>query len=139
MARKAMGAILVMATAALVTGLAWAQMDLPVIKEQKQGEVRYLVGGVGTEEREYMQSQASNYNLKLVFAVASREYLAGVKVVILDPNGKTYVTTTTDGPWMMVRLPEGDYLVQATSNGQTQVQKLKLGKALQTLNFHWKQ
>jgi len=124
---------------ALMAGVAGAQTDAPVIKERSQGEVKYLVGGVGLEERDYMSSLSGNYNLKLVFAVASREYLADVKVVILDPNGKTYVTTTADGPWMMVKLPEGSYLVQATVGGQTLVQKFKAGKGLQVLNFHWKQ
>ncbi len=129
------GVILVVLTASVV----WAQSDAPVIKERSQGEVKYLVGGVGLEEREYMTSVSGNYNLKLVFAVASREYLAEVKVVILDPKGKTYVTTTADGPWMLLRLPEGSYLVQATSGGQTLVKKCNIGKGSQTLHFHWKQ
>lgn len=123
----------------LTSGVVWAQADAPAIKERSQGNVKYLVGGVGLEEREYMTSLSGNYNLKLVFAVASREYLAEVKVAILDPNGKTYVTTTADGPWMMVKLPQGSYLVQATSGGQTLVQKCNVGKAMQVLHFHWKQ
>lgn len=139
MGQKAMGAMVGVMMMALVAGLAWAQADAPMIKERTQGDVRYLVGGVGAEERDYMQSQAPNYNLKLIFAVASREYLADVKVVILDPNGKTYVTTTADGPWMMVKLPEGSYVIQATVGGQTMVEKLKLGKGLHVVNFHWKQ
>ncbi|MEJ5375104.1 MAG: carboxypeptidase regulatory-like domain-containing protein [bacterium] len=129
-----LGAILVV----LMVGVVWAQTDAPVIKERAQGEVKYLVGGVGLEEREYMTSVSGNYNLKLVFAMASREYLAEVRVVILDPKGKTYVTTTADGPWMMVKLPQGSYLVQATAGGQTLAQKCNVGKALQVLNFHWK-
>lgn len=129
------GAILV----ALTVGVVWAQTDAPAIKERTQGEVKYLVGGVGLEEREYMTSLSGNYNLKLVFAVASREYLAEVKVVILDPKGKTHVTTTADGPWMMVKLPQGSYLVQATAGGHTLVQKCNIGKGMQVLNFHWKQ
>lgn len=139
MERMARSSVIGVILVVLTVGMVWAQTDAPVIKERSQGEVKYLVGGVGLEERDYMSSLSGNYNLKLVFAVASREYLAEVKVVILDPQGKTYVTTTADGPWMMVKLPQGSYLVQATAGGQTLVQKCSIGKGMQVLNFHWKQ
>lgn len=139
MEHRMKSAIIGVILAVLTVGVVWAQTDAPVIKEKSQGEVKYLVGGVGLEEREYMTSLSGNYNLKLVFAMASKEYLAEVKVVILDPKGKTYVTTTADGPWMMVKLPQGTYLVQATAGGQTLVQKCNIDKGMQVLNFHWKQ
>jgi hypothetical protein len=123
----------------LAISVAWAQTESFMVKERSQGEVKYLVGGVGKEERDYMNSLASNYNLKLVFAVASREYLSDVRVVVQDTNGKTYLNTTADGPWVMAKLPEGEYIIQATVGGETLVQKRKVGKGLELVYFHWKQ
>jgi len=97
------------------------------------------MGGVGKEERDYMNSLAPNYNLKLVFAIASGEYLSDVRVVVQDTNGKTYLNTTADGPWVMAKLPEGEYIIQATTGGKTLVQKRQVGKGLQLVYFHWKQ
>ena len=123
----------------LAISVAWAQTESFMVKERSQGEVKYLVGGVGKEERDYMNSLASNYNLKLVFAVASREYLSDVRVVVQDTNGKTYLNTTADGPWVMAKLPEGEYIIQAPVGGETLVQKRKVGKGLELVYFHWKQ
>jgi len=123
----------------LAISVAWAQTESFMVKERSQGEVKYLVGGVGKEERDYMNSLASNYNLKLVFAVASREYLSDVRVVVQDTNGKTYLNTTADGPWVMAKLPEGEYIIQATVGGETLVRKRKVGKGLELVYFHWKQ
>lgn len=123
----------------LAISVAWAQTESFVVKERSQGEVKYLMGGVGKEERDYMNSLAPNYNLKLVFAIASGEYLSDVRVVVQDTNGKTYLNTTADGPWVMAKLPEGEYIIQATTGGKTLVQKRQVGKGLQLVYFHWKQ
>lgn len=123
----------------MLVGLAWGQGDIPRLVEKSQGEVKYVSGGVGLEEREYLKSVQSNYNLKLVFAVKTKEYLSDVRVVIQDPKGKTYLNTTSDGPWMLIKVPEGSYIVQATVSGETLAEKRKVGKGLQVINFHWKQ
>lgn len=123
----------------MLVGLAWGQGDIPRLVEKSQGEVKYVSGGVGLEEREYLKSVQSNYNLKLVFAVKTKEYLSDVRVVIQDPKGKTYLNTTSDGPWMLIKVPEGSYIVQATVSGETLAEKRKVEKGLQVINFHWKQ
>jgi hypothetical protein len=118
--------------------LAWAQAELPVIPEQSQGEVRFMSGGVGGEERAVMDSRAKEYNLKLVFALTTREYLSDVKVVIQDSAGKTHLSATTDGPWMLVKLPETDCVIQASIGEKKVVEKRKVGKGLQTVHFLFK-
>lgn len=133
-----LSSLISLAAFGLAISVGWAQTESFMVKQGSQGEVKYLVGGVSIEERDYMKSLAADYNVKLVFAVASREYLADVRVVIQDSKGKTYLNTTADGPWVMAKLPEGDYVIQATFGGETLVQKKRIGKGLQLVYFHWK-
>jgi hypothetical protein len=76
--------------------------------------------------------------VKLVAAVVSREYLSDLKVVIQDPKGKTYLSMTSNGPWTLVKLPEGEYIFQVSTGGQTVVQRKSVGKGFQVLNFLFK-
>jgi hypothetical protein len=121
-----------------IFGFALAQGDLPMVKEMTQGDVRYMTGGIGLEEREAMEAKAKDYNLKLVFAMASREYLSDIQVTIQDGVGKTLLSTDAKGPWLYLKLPEGDYTVQAAMGGQKKVQSVKAGRGLLTVNILWK-
>jgi hypothetical protein len=130
----ALGSILLV----MVAGLAVAQPQSTSLKEERQGDVRYLSGGIGLEERDDMEARAREFNLKLVFAMTSREYLSSVKVVVLDAGGKTVLSAESEGPWFFAKLPNGQYTVQAAMGNQKEVRRVTVGKGLQTLNFLWK-
>lgn len=90
---------------------------------------RFMSGGVGLEERRIMESWGADYNLRLAFAEASGDYLSGVKVVVEDQDGKELISTTTNGPWLYVKLPAGKYDVKATVNGKmTGINDLQLSE-----------
>ncbi len=131
-----MGAGLLLAL--LLTGGVVAQGDAPALREERQGDVRFMAGGVGLEERAAMDERAREFNLKLIFAMVSREYLSDVRVVIQGSGGKTLLSTVVEGPWMLVHLPQGDHLIQATMGRETITKRVAAGKSLQTLNFLWK-
>jgi hypothetical protein len=122
----------------IVAGLAVAQPESTSLKVERQGDVRYLSGGIGLEERADMDAKAREFNLKLVFAMTSREYLSDVKVVVLGTGGKTVLSAESGGPWFFAKLPDGEYTVQAAVGNQKEVRRVKVGKGLQTLNFLWK-
>jgi hypothetical protein len=122
----------------ITAGLGMAQAELPVIQEQSQGDVRFMSGGVGVEEREFMDSKARDYNVKLVFALASREYLSDVRVTILDAGGKSYLAATANGPWMLAKLPDADCIIQVALGDQKLVETRKIGKGLQVVNVLFK-
>ena len=46
------------------------------------GGLPYLSGGVGEESQQLLSSRASEFNVKLVFALTSGAYLSSVKVAI---------------------------------------------------------
>lgn len=100
--------------------------------------LRYLAGGVGLEERSRLENMAKDYNLKLVFALLSGEYLADITVEIQDSTGKHLVAASSNGPWLFAKLPAEEYRVTAAYYSRKQVREVKVGRELQTVMFHWK-
>ena len=105
---------------------------------QTAGAVTYVSGGVGTDSLARLRSLARDFNLKLVFAMKSGDYLSGVGVTIADAAGKTLVDTTSEGPWFLARLPAGNYQIVATSGGRAVKRQIAVGAAkLRTVDFRW--
>jgi hypothetical protein len=117
--------------------VAMAQGEPPLVREERVGNVRYMSGGVGLEERSAMEA-AKGFDLKLVFAMVSKEYLSGINVLIQDSGGKTILSAESAGPWFLLDLPEGEYTIQVAMGNQKQVRKVNVGKGMQTLNFLWR-
>ncbi len=78
-------------------------------------EVACVTGGIGSTEREELQQQAGQYNLWLRTAAnKSGAYLADIKVIVRDDKSKVVLLTTTlDGPWLLLNLPEARYEIEA--------------------------
>ena len=95
-----------------------AQAGLPPV--QHQGSVQYVSGGIGLDESEALKAAAKDYPLALTFATGRRkaDYVADVTVAH-DGQGKPVLRATSEGPYMLVKLPAGDYKVSATYS-QTQ-------------------
>jgi len=105
---------------------------------QTSGGVPYVSGGVGLDSIDRLSSLAAEFNLKLVFALRSGEYLSGVRVVVVNAAGRTLLDTTSEGPWFLTRLPAGNYQVTATFEGQAQKRHIAVGAArLRTVDFRW--
>jgi hypothetical protein len=123
---------------------AFAQSDQPappgiLIATTDEG-VRYLVGGVGSDERKMMQQLDADYNVKFVFADAFGDYISDVAVLVDDLQGKSVARLVTNGPWLYVKLPAGGYRVQATHLAKTtEIQRLEVPKPEGiVLTLHWR-
>ena len=112
-----------------------------IIKPQIQGDVTYISGGVGGDEREAMQAMRADYNLSLLFsAQGSGEYLSEVKIGITDKNGNTFLDTVSDGPMLLASLKPGHYTVTAEVDGQVAHKKATIATNKRTfLSFIWPQ
>lgn len=89
-----------------------------------------MSGGIGIEQQEAMRKQAAAYNVKLVFALKSREYVADVKVSIADKNGNEILNTISEGPWLYVQLPPGVYTIKCSFRGDTkEIRELRVPKS----------
>lgn len=129
--------VLVLGMAVAAPGLVMAQVEPSMVQEETQGGIRFMSGGIGLEERAAMDAKAKDFNLKLVFAMTSREYLSDIKVQIQEPSGKVLLSASSKGPWFLVKLPEGEYTVQASMGQQRKAVKASVGKGLQTLHVQW--
>jgi hypothetical protein len=105
---------------------------------QTTGGITYVSGGVGDDSIARLESLAKDFNLKLVFALQSGNYVSDVKVVIADAKGKTLLDAISAGPWLLAKLPAGNYQILATFEGKDVKRPVTIGTAkLQTVDFRW--
>lgn len=102
-----------------------------------QGAGAAVSGGVSLNARDNMRAQERDANLKLVFALNTGNYVSDVQVKVTDSKGKVVIDDTSNGPWLLAKLPAGSYTATATYNGKAVTQKISVGKGLRTAQFRW--
>ena len=109
-----------------------------VVPEARAADVPYISGGVGADSREELLAKESEYNLKIVVAATSGDYLADVKIVIEAARNERVLDATMEGPILMAKLTPGTYTVRATSDAQTQTKTVTIApQGLRQLDFRW--
>jgi hypothetical protein len=93
----------------LLTNAAQAVQDQPEVI----GGVETVCTGVGSAKD---NPAWSAYPVKLVFANPAGENLAQVNLSVMQ-GGKPVVETQCDAPWVLMKLPAGNYNVAATVPG----------------------
>jgi len=124
------------AASIVVTGLVTASPALALSADdtflppvQMQGDVSYVTGGVGEDEATAFKDSARQFPVELLFAERAQprdEYLANVQVTIRDSSGVAVLDTTTNGPYLLAKLPAGKYAVEANYNGALKHQMLNV-------------
>jgi hypothetical protein len=160
---KKLGALMI--TAALATTTAWAQVSsqdgtrkpagqgqagvvtgqsadggiaLRSDAKKTHGTAPAVSGGVSLNARDTLRGSESNANVKLVFALNTGNYVSDVAVKVTNSAGNVVIEDTSNGPWLLARLPAGSYTANATYNGHTVTQKFSVGKSgLRTAQFRW--
>ena len=109
------------------------------IQPQTQGDVTFVTGGVGIDERNELDATRANYNLSLLFSVqGSGNYLSDVKIRITDLKGNVFLETVSNGPKLFAKLPSGRYIVTVDLNGETYHKTVSIGgKKITSLSFTW--
>ena len=99
-------------------------------------EPPYLSGGIGDDDP--LLALSGDYNLQLVFATqGSGEYLADVKVSVVDARDRLVLETVSPGPLFYVSLPNGTYRVSAEFGGKSLRKSVTLGERRQSVHFYW--
>lgn len=111
------------------------------IQPQTQGDVTFVTGGVGIDERNELDATRANYNLSLLFSVqGSGNYLSDVNIRITDLKGNVFLETVSNGPKLFAKLPSGRYIVTVDLNGETYHKTVSVrGKRNTSLSFTWSQ
>jgi hypothetical protein len=136
----------IIATAVAVSGLALSlpaaaapERNLPAA--HKEGAVTYISGGVGQQEADAMKHVAKYYPLELEFLQKAKlkdEYLSGVKVRIRDEHNKMVLNVTSDGPFLLAKLPAGRYTVSAERNHDAKNREVQIvAKENRRVVFEW--
>lgn len=108
-----------------------------IVQPHQSGNITYVTGGVGDEEREAMRSIKNNYNLSVMSSDKSGAYVGDARVAILDQAGDELLSTQVD-PLFYAELPPGNYIIKGSSAGQSRKQNVHIseGKTSQ-VHFAW--
>jgi hypothetical protein len=123
----------------LARGADAAGTPLPPLKTQ--GEVQYLTGGIGEAAFAAFRQAQSAFPLAVEFVRKAAEhdtYIIDVEVDVTDRDGKSVLKLRTDGPHLLARLRDGEYLVAATYFGHTLERKVRVaGHTSARVVFVW--
>lgn len=105
---------------------------------QQQGDVSYVSGGVGLDESKALQQAQSQWPLSLRFTGPSAEFLADVRVRVVDAHNGEVLNTTSRGPYMLVRVHPGQYTVHARYKDDEQTKTVTVpAKGTAKSAFYW--
>ena len=109
----------------LAGGTAWA------------AEPSYLSGGIGDDDP--LLALTGDYNVQFVFATqGSGEYLADVKVSVVDARDRLVLETVSPGPLFYVSLSSGTYRVTAEFGGKPLRKSVAVDdRRRQSVHFYW--
>lgn len=120
-------------TIALTSAHAWAAEQSGLPPEKSSHGIGYVSGGVGLDESAALKAARENYSLDIeTFQSANgkNEYTAAVPLTITKPSGEVVFEASTEGPFTLLRLPPGRYIVHATYQGQKQHRQVEVGTGL---------
>jgi len=110
--------------------------------EKHAGSVTYVTGGVSDDEANAFKAMRNDYPLAIEIVqkqVGRNEFTADANVKVIDSAGNVVLDAKADGPFMLVRVPPGQYHVQASLGGQSVESKTVVvgpgGAAKATLAF----
>ena len=105
----------------------FAQADVPESKNY-QG-IRYIAGGIGSEESDAMLELGKKWPLVLEFSQAHPQrplWVADVTVKIIDQKKKVVFDAMSDGPILLVDLAPGNYELQLVFEGRSLKKSVKV-------------
>ncbi|HEX4234408.1 MAG TPA: hypothetical protein VH041_08870 [Caldimonas sp.] len=134
---------LFLGTAVLLTFAALAQTvpageagAPPPPRIHSAGGIEYINGGAGEESRAAIDAERQEFPLRLVFSVASGAYVVADHVDVNDKTGRI-LGVDNAGPMLLVKVPPGDYTVDASYGGRTEQRRIHVGRDAGTVNWRW--
>jgi len=108
----------------------------PAPRVRSENGVEYLNGGAGEEARAAIDAQRRAFPLRLVFSVASGAYVVADHVDVTGAHGKV-LGVDRAGPLLLVKVPPGDYTVDASYGGKSEHRKVRVARETATVNLRW--
>lgn len=107
------------------------------------GQMGYLNGGIGEEQANLMRDMSSQFPVRFTFSRHNGthntdEFVADVRLRVVDSAGQTVLDLTQQGPIFLLRLPEGAYTVEAEHNGELKSRRFQVVSGRhQEIAFSW--
>lgn len=106
---------------------------MPAPKPIEIGEVSYISGGICISGVNQMKGLAKDFPLEVVLVEKAEgstkeNYIADVKVKIKDAKDNLILDVVTDGPFLLVNLPNGNYQIMADFHNVVKSRKVKINK-----------
>ena len=128
----------------LCAGVAHASIPVGTLPPvQTRGDISWLSGGVGMSQAKAFEQAAHRYPLTLEFILkpdrkgAPAEFTAAIPTTITDSHGKKIFSATSQGPFMLLKLPEGRYTVVAEHRGHKLERHVFVGRGHHRVVFEW--
>ena len=130
---------LLLSSSCLLAGsFVWAQIP----QTQSSQGISYITGGVGTEESSAILAEAKQWPLLLELSQLENGrgvWIFGSQIKIMNTKNTVIFDAKADGPYMLVNLIAGDYVIEASYQGveQKRAISLKAGPS-QKISLFWK-
>ncbi|HTH95643.1 MAG TPA: hypothetical protein VL550_10450 [Rhodocyclaceae bacterium] len=133
-----LSALLVSATAVM----AQTSTDIPSqtsgLQWQTDGAAQHVCGGVSDEDMSAIKTYRSSANGELLFTGGTQgAYLANVDITIHGKHLSSPLSFMADGPVCLLRLPKGNYVVDAVYQGVEIKKNIQINGTRQKTQFRW--
>jgi hypothetical protein len=81
------------------------------------GTMKYVTGGIGSEELDQLKSIENEFNVQLLVATKDGGFLSDVTARVIDTKDTVLFTVDNVGPYFYLYLPPADYLLEITMPG----------------------
>ncbi|MGE3622832.1 MAG: hypothetical protein AB7H77_03010 [Bdellovibrionales bacterium] len=103
-----------------------------------QNGISYVSGGIGEQETDALESQASNYNLRLISSDKDGAYVPDTDLVIKSREGGELISVKDAGPLFYAKLPPGQYVVEAAQGSARKERNITIRKnSPATMHLVW--
>jgi hypothetical protein len=79
------------------------------------GDIRYITGGVGDEEKAQLAMVENDYNMRLLITGNAGAFISGAMVRIMDKDNRILLSTDGAGPYLYAFMPAGTYTFEVTA------------------------
>jgi hypothetical protein len=128
----------------LCAGVAHASVPVGTLPPTRtKGDIAWISGGVGMSQAKAFEQAERHYPLTLEFVLkpdrknARAEFAAAIPTIITDSHGKQVFSATSQGPFMLLKLPKGRYTVVAEHRGRKLERHVFVGSGHHRVVFEW--
>ncbi len=118
----------------------WAVAHIPDT-QYSQG-VSFITGGVGQEETEAILAEAKQWPITLELSQIENGrgvWIFGALIKVLNVKKQIIFDARADGPYMLINLVPGEYVINATYEGVVQTRAISIkADSSQKISLFWK-